>query len=126
MAAGRYDFEIEQSAKLYKVLTWQDSTGAAVPLTGYSARMQIRESFEDDDLENPVLLELTTANGRIVLEDGAVEGQIELKVGADITEAITWTAAVHDLIIINDADPTDVTRLVQGRVRVSPDVTKRT
>ena len=45
MAAGIYNFTIEQGATFTKNFTWLDSNNAAVNLTGWSARIQCRASI---------------------------------------------------------------------------------
>ena len=49
MAAGLYDITIEQGATFQMNLTWKDSTGSPVNITGYTARMQVRENYEAED-----------------------------------------------------------------------------
>ena len=119
MPAAIYDFEIEQGTTLNKQMVWKDSTGAPVDLSGYTARMQMRPSVSSDT----VLLNLTTENGGITL--GGTAGTIDLYVGATATAAITWEGGVFDLEIIHPgALPDDVTRIAQGAVSVSPEVTR--
>ena len=45
MAAGHYNFTLEQGATLKKQFTYKDSAGNPVNLNSYSARMQIRSSI---------------------------------------------------------------------------------
>ncbi|GAA4626653.1 hypothetical protein GCM10023196_035750 [Actinoallomurus vinaceus] len=115
MAAAPYDITIEQGATWRTTLTVKDATGAAVDLTGYSARMQIRPSVES----TTVLLELATGSG-ITITGPA--GQIALVITATATTGINWTGAVYDLELT--APGGDVTRLLQGRVALSPEVTR--
>ena len=70
--AGIYDIVADQGATFQRVLTWKDSTGANVNLTGYSARMQVRRRPSDGE----ALVSLTTQNGRITL--GGAAGTITL------------------------------------------------
>lgn len=121
MPAGTLNLEIEQGARYLKVITWKDSDGVEISLAGYEARMHIRESI---DAEDPPLLELTTTNGRIILEDGGNTGRVTLDVGADVTEVIDWVSGVYDLELVETADPTNVTRLIKGKVTVDLEVTR--
>jgi hypothetical protein len=60
MAAGNYDLQITQG-KTYDVpFAYKTGAGVAIPLTGYTLRMQIRASYD----ASTYFLELTTANGR--------------------------------------------------------------
>ena len=47
MAAGQYNFTIEQGSTLKKQFTYKDSTGAVVDLDGYDVRMQLRSNAGD-------------------------------------------------------------------------------
>ena len=44
MAAGRYSFVIEQGATTDFEVIYNDSTGTPIDLTGYAARMSIRQA----------------------------------------------------------------------------------
>lgn len=115
MAAAKYNITIEQGATFRMSLVWKDSEGEPIELDGYAARMQIRQFVQSDE----VLLALTTENGGIELgEDGA----ITVLADAEQTETIADLNGVYDLEMVS-ADQT-VTRLVEGRVRIIPEVTR--
>ena len=116
MPAASYDFQIEQGATLLKPIVWKDSAGVAVNLTGYSAKMQIRQSASSTD----VLLELSTANSRISIT--ALTGTITLIFSAAVTAAIDWSRGRYDLELTS-SDGT-VTRLIEGQISVSKEVTR--
>ena len=115
MAAGLYDITIEQGATFQMSLTWKDSTGAPVNITGYSARMQVRENYEAED----TLVSLTSAGGDIVL--GGALGTIAITIAASATQILQLDEAVYDLELVNGAT---VTRLLQGKATVSREVTR--
>jgi hypothetical protein len=115
MAAAKYDITIEQGATFRLHLVWKDSEGVPVDLTGYSARMQIRQFVQSDD----VVLSLNTGNGGIVLGE---DGDIQVAADAEQTEMIVDLAGVYDLEMVS-ADDT-VTRLVEGKVKINPEVTR--
>lgn len=85
-------------------------------LSGYTARMQVRAQQDS----STVLLELTTENGRIALDDTAKT--ISLLVAATVTAALTFVRAVYDLELISGAGV--VTRLYSGRVKLMREVTR--
>lgn len=116
MAAATYDFEIEQGATLLKPIVWKDSTGAAVNLAGYTAKMQIRQSVASTD----VLLEMSTTNGKIQLTPST--GTVTLIFSAATTAAITWKRGKYDLELTS-SDGT-VTRLIEGQITVSQEITR--
>jgi hypothetical protein len=114
MAAGEYDFDIEQGATLFREIAWQDGTGAPVDLTGFTARMQIRPSINSDE----IIHELTTENGEITILP--LTGVIRVEVLPEVTATLTQRG-VYDLELVKDPD---VFRLLQGRVRISKEVTR--
>jgi hypothetical protein len=116
MTAAAYNFVIEQGATLDKTFVWKDSTGTIINLTGYTARMQIRQTVSS----STILLDLSTLNGRIVIT--ALSGQIRLLVSAADTGAITWQRGKYDLELVSSTGV--VTRLLYGEVEVSKEVTR--
>jgi len=129
MAAGIHDITIEQGASWRLVLNWKGDDGYVVPLNGWQARMQVRETYAS---KTP-LLDLTTENGRITLD--AANGVIAIEIPAAETAAVpinhtkaTWVDGkqaqqlVYDLEMI--APSGQVTRLLQGAVLFTPEVTR--
>jgi molybdopterin-binding protein len=114
MAAGEYDFYIEQGATLFREIAWLDGTGVPVDLTGFTARMQIRPSINSDE----IIHELTTENGEITIIP--LTGVIRIEVSPVVTSSLTQRG-VYDLELVNG---TDVFRLLQGHVRISKEVTR--
>ena len=109
---------ILQGATFRKRWTWRPG-GVPMDFTGCKARMQVRAEIDS----TVVLLELTTEIGGIILAAGP--GTIDLYIGAIDTAVIAWESGVFDLEIIHPgALPDDVTRIVQGTVSVSPEVTR--
>lgn len=86
-----------------------------VDLAGFTARMQIRSSLT----ATTFLLELTTTNGRIAI-DNALK-TITLLVDAVTTAAITWKTGVYDLELVSGGV---VTQLLSGTVTVSEEATR--
>lgn len=116
MAAAKYTLKIEQGATFEKTLNWKNPDGTPVDLTGCTARMHVRTKIGAPDK----LLDLTTANGGIVL--GGTAGTVQIVLTAAQTEALTWTTAVYDLEV--EFSNGFVRRLIQGGVSVSPGVTR--
>ena len=117
MALGNsFDLEIKQGATLSLTATWKDSTGAAINLTGYTARMQVRSAYD----ATSTILSLTSASG-ITL--GGAAGTIAITASATVTAALTapW-AGVWDLELVSGGGV--VTRLLEGAATVSPEVTR--
>ena len=116
MPASIYNLNIEQGATFTRTITWKDSTGAAVNLTGYTARMQIRERVESTS----ALVSLTQASG-ITL--GGAAGTVVITITPTQTDALpNIKKGVYDLELVSNGGI--VTRLLQGEVVVSPQVTR--
>lgn len=117
MAAFRVKLIIDQGATFRKHFVWKVGTPAAPKdLTGYTARMQIRETVESA----VVLKSLTTENGGITL--GGATGEIDLYLSAVDTAAIAWDSGVYDIEFI--APNSDVIRRIAGTVIVTKEVTR--
>lgn len=116
MAAGKLDLVIEQGATFRHHLDYLDENEDPIDLTGYSARMHIREKIDQDSPE----LDLSTTNGRIVLGLSHV-GSIDLEIEFEATRSITWDRAYYDLEIEKDGY---VRRVIQGVVRIDKEITR--
>ncbi len=115
MAAGTLDLSIEQGSTYNLVLTWKVD-GTAVNLTNYTARLQARVDVEDTE----TVLSMTTSGGGITL--GGVLGTITLDQTATQTALLPAGTYIYDLEMV--AGSGTVTRLVQGELIVSAEVTR--
>jgi hypothetical protein len=113
---GKYNLTIVQGATLEEAITWQDAQGNPIDLTGYTARAQARQNYED---ATP-FMNLTTENGGIIL--GGANGQIKLSLNASATAAITAETGMWDLELVTASGA--VYRLLQGSVTISKEVTR--
>ena len=119
MTAVRQSLIIEQGATFEFTINWMQNDGATpVDITGYTARMHIRDTID----ATAFLLELTTEDSRITL--GGTAGTILLAITAADTEAVTFTSGVYDLELVNTGGDGTVTRLTYGGVEVRPEVTR--
>ncbi len=117
MALGNlFDITINQGATFELTITYKDSAGTAINLTGYTARMQVRETYSSSS----TVVSLTNGSG-ITL--GGAAGTIAILISAATTEALTAPfSGVYDLEIVSGGGV--VTRLLQGAATVSPEVTR--
>jgi len=115
VAAGTYHMKIEKGSTLSLVLTYTDANDAVINLSGYTARMQIRKRMNDSN----AILEATTENGYITL--GGSAGTVTISIPASVTATLDTVEAVYDIELVNNSI---VTRLVEGTVEVSPEVTR--
>jgi hypothetical protein len=114
MAAGSYNFLIEQGTTFNLVLTWRIDD-VLVNLTGYTARLQARI----DTQATSTIFSLTSGSG-ITL--GGALGTITIAQDATTTAALPSGIYVYDLELQSSGGT--VTRLVQGNVTISPEVTR--
>ena len=113
---GKYTLYLYQGSTFTRIITWKDESGALVDLTGFTARMQMRETVD----AATAFLTLTTENSGITL--GGVSGTITLLAAATDTAAITAKQGVYDLELV--AGNGTVTRLIEGLVIVVQEVTR--
>lgn len=118
MTAGVFDDTIDQGATWSTLFTLKNSDDTPVDLTGYTARMQARLNYNSAT----ALLSLTSPSGGISFPD-ATEGKIQVVVSATQTAALpAGVTMVYDLEV--ESGGGIVTRVVQGTLYVSPEVTK--
>jgi hypothetical protein len=100
----------------YKVqVAWKNQDQTAINLTGFTGRMQIRKSYNSPT----VLLDLNTSNGGIVITDAA-GGLFEIRLTPNQTTSLT--DGVFDVEMVSASG--EITRIIQGMVKVSPEVTR--
>lgn len=116
MASANYNTTIDQGADWYINFTYQDSTGTAINLTGYTAALQLR-SLPADSI---AALSLSTGSGITIT---AATGLIAVHATATQTGAIDAGKYFYDLEI-TQTSTSIVTRIIQGQITVSAQVTR--
>lgn len=91
--------------------------GAPVPLAGYSARMQIRESVDS----TTVIHTATTENGGIVLDDTTYK-TITVTIPAATTQGFSFETAVYSVELYTGAGV--VVPFLVGNLTLVPEVTR--
>lgn len=121
LASGsKLDLVMVQGATFEKAFEWKDASKVNIDLTGYTARLQVRSETDS----STSLLELTTENGRITLNDPTT-GVIQLYVSAADTAALTFNTGVYDLELQHTASGrTIVDNIVYGSVSLRKNVTR--
>lgn len=97
-------------------ITYRQPSGAAVDLSGCTARMQLRPAYAS----STVVLEASTSNGRIALNGPA--GEIVITVAAADTAAIAAAVYVYDLELTFAGGI--VEKAAHGTITVVPEVTR--
>ena len=111
MTAGKYDLEIAQGADFNIQLTWKDDNDVLIDLTGYSARMKLKNKIGGT-------IEIDCGS---YITLGGVNGTIDIDIPASITETITFEQGVYDLELVSSGG--NVYRIMQGKANVSFEVT---
>lgn len=102
---------IEQGATFSTTVNVEDTQGAAINLSGYSASSQMRKSYYS-----------SSANTLTATVTGTANGEITLSMTAANTANLTAGRYLYDLLIT--APDTTKTRVVEGIVVVLPGVTR--
>jgi hypothetical protein len=100
---GRYNITVYQGTTFQLSPVWKVD-GLAVNLTGYTADMQVR------DINNNLITELSTGNGRAVITAGL--GQIALTLTATQTAALSVGNYNYALNLTDSAS--NVYQILQG------------
>jgi len=111
MAAGTYNFTLDQGSTFSRQLTVEDNN-TAMDLSGYTGRMQMRSTHDSSTIA--LSFTVTIAN--------AAAGKLNISASATSTAGITEGIYVYDLEIESSAGT--VTRLMEGNITVTPEVTR--
>ena len=117
MIPGKYNIVCPKGSTLTQTFTYTIND-APVNLSGYSARMQVREKYESSNF----ILSLTSASGGGIAFTSASAGVIDLYVSASATGNIVAKDYVWDIELISPSNT--VTRLLEGKFIVTPEVTR--
>jgi hypothetical protein len=125
MAAGKYNIVIEQGATYQVELQYKDSNNNPIDLTGYSGRMQIRPAIGSttsylylSSSLNPdgTGLNFSGSNGITP----PISGSIGILISAATSSLLTFATGVYDVELQSGSV---VTRILQGNVQLSKEVT---
>jgi hypothetical protein len=125
MPAANYNITIEQGASFSRTLTLKDSSGIPINLTGWTIRGQIRASQNASSA-------LATFTGTVA-NQGTNPGEATISLTPTQTAAIpqnpdATTAQAKTINYLYDIEglrpDTSVVRLLQGKVTLSPEITK--
>ena len=133
MAAGRYSFVIEQGATTDFEIQYADSGSNAIDLTGYRAKMQVRSALTSSftlylTLSSSLAtdgtgLNLSGSSGTNPLSSGSIGVFISAFSSSQLSG---WEEAYYDLELISGSSYPVVTRILEGRIQLSREVTSGT
>jgi len=132
MAAGRYDFTIEQGATVNFELAYKDSEGLPVDLTGFQARMQLRPTQFSDNVYITLSSSLDACGTGLNLSGSynlnpPSSGTIGVFISAHSSSMLDFARAYYDLELAytesNNPGCPIVVRLLEGAVALDRNVT---
>jgi|SRR5688572_8930036 len=109
-----YDLIIEKGTDLSLPINLVDEDGAAISVSGYTAKLQVR-AYRDSDT---VLFEMSTENNKIVTTSGSVV----LEFAQTDFDGAEWASGMYDLEIQNLLGKRE--RIMQGTFSIDPEVTR--
>jgi len=109
--AAKADIRIDAGATYQMALTCLDTNGAALDLTGYAGAAQVRGQYADP---SPAAVFAVTVDGP--------NGIVNLTLSAAQTTALAIAQGVWDCKVTGPSGV--VTRVCEGKVTVSPEVTQ--
>ena len=119
--AGIHNFLCDQGATFRKTISLKQSDGTtAVDLSGYSARMKIK-----DEVGGTLIKSLTSStNGGLTIGGGAnnaSNGEIDILISA--TDTGSFSAPQTGVYDIETVTGSTVDRILQGKFIINPEVT---
>lgn len=126
MSAGKYSFIIEQGSTVNFGINYQDSTGSAISLANYSAKMQIRPTIASTEIYSTLSSSLYADNTGINMSGSSgaqdpASGSIGIFMSATSSSLLNFVEAVYDLEITSGSV---VTRILEGKIQLSKEVTR--
>ncbi len=111
MAAGTYNFILEQGATFNRILTLKENN-SAMNLTNYTVASKMRSTHDSGTVAGTFTCTIRDATG----------GEITMQMTNSTTAAIEEGMYVYDIEITNSAGT--VTRILEGEITVNPEVTR--
>jgi len=113
--AGQKNFEVDQNATFSFIVEYKDNNGAAINLTGSTAKMQVRDTQGGSKLA----FTLTSPSGGIIITPEL--GKLVIKMTPTQTSKLFYPKSAYD-IMITDSNSNKI-KLVEGFLTLSRSVT---
>ena len=131
MAAGKYNFIIEQGTTVNFEVQYKDSNNRPIDLTGYSGRLMIRSDYADSSPTTYLTLSSSrNPDGTGLNFSGSSgmnppeSGSIGIYISSCTSSALTFITARYDLEIYSGSLCPYTVRLLEGQVNISKEVTR--
>ncbi len=127
MAAGVYNFIIEQGTTVDFKIQYKDSNGAPINLSEYKGAMQIRSNFADNSPKTFLTLtdDLNPDGTGLNFESGSL-GYIGIYISSCTSSLLNFNTARYDLEIYSGSlenCPT-IARILEGSIGLSRETTR--
>jgi hypothetical protein len=129
MAAGKYSFVIEQGSTVDFEITYNDSNSNPVDLTDYQARMHIRPTYGSSTIYMTLSSSLGPCGTGLNMSGSGgtkppTSGSIGIYISAVSSSQLSFSEALYDLEIASGSgNCTTVTRILEGKIRLSKNIT---
>lgn len=129
MAAGRYNFIVEQGTQHEVTFRYKNTAGAGINLSGYRVRMSVKDHITDTEFVYRATSNTTADDGTGFLQHFAIgtsqsvpttSGYFTLTIPTGTTTAFSFGQGVYDLELVDGTGV--VTRLLEGKFKVKPQV----
>lgn len=117
VSAAKLDIIMEQGSSFERNLYYRDSDGNPIVMTGWTAAMHVRKQKE----ALAALLTLTSSAGYITIEGAS--GHLEVHIPANEMDDLNFIWGFYDLELYPEGDTTQAFRLLEGRIRLTKEVT---
>jgi hypothetical protein len=126
MAAGKWNFTIEQGTTVDFSIQYKDNNLVPINLTGYSGKMQIRSNYADNAPTTYLTLSSSrNSDGTGLNFTGAVTGSIGIFIAACSSSILNFSSARYDLEIYSGSAGCPITtRILEGQVNLSKETTR--
>ena len=118
MSAANLDIVMEQGTTFERNLYYKDNNGKPIDITGYTAAMHVRAQKKASE----ALLTLTSSAGYITI--GGAIGHLEIHIPANEMDDLNFIWGFYDLELYPEGDTTQAFRLLEGRIRLTKEVTR--
>lgn len=127
MAAGKYNFIVEQGSQHEVTFVYKDSSDTAINLDGKRVRMAVKDHITDTEFVYRATSDATADTGYsdhfdIPTQSGADIGKFVLTIPSSVTDDFTFNQGVYDLELVTVATSV-VERIIEGKFKVKPQVT---
>jgi len=122
MAAGKYNFVIEQGTTLNFEIEYKDSDNQPIDLSSHTGRMQIKDK-PGGNITHLTLTNTLATDGTGLDLTQAGSGKLKVIISAHSSSLLEFNKASYDLEVATSDTYPIVTRLLQGTVTLDKEVT---